>query len=447
MDPESYILLQTPTTAVTFEWTGILLKLLLFVIMLCGAFMAAAAEVAFFSITRTEADELHGKEDVASQKIWWLVKHPKHLIATILIINNFSGIGSMIAGELIVIQLADYFQLLPWQKTTLYVSSISALLILFGEIVPKVFAAEKKMEMATFLYQPVYLLTKFLTPFANLLISISQYIDRFFQPKAQNASLNDLKDAIEMIPENENIEANEKEILKGILNFSNISVKNIMIPRTQMIAISEEDSFEEIIATINEYGFSRMPVYGENSDDIKGILYIKDLVPLLQDHQSHISWKSLIRPAYFVPEYKKIDSLMEDFRNKRFHIAVVVDEFGGTSGIVTLDDIADEVFGEMRDEFDDETEKSHIAVNENTHFFKGNILLNDVIRVLELEEDEFDDIKGENDSLAGLILGLHGMIPETGETITYKHFEFNIDKASASRIELVKVVIQEKKES
>ena len=453
MDLDSYhfILLQIPAEA-SPEWVGLGINFILFFALLSGSFFAAASEVAFFSITKLEAQQLLDEGNSAGEKIKWLVDRPKHLIATILITNNFVNISAILVASYII---KNVVKLLNLSKTEYHLLGfhfeiegildllvISSFLLLFGEIIPKVYASRHKMKMAIAFHGILYRLTKILMPAANILISVSQVIDKRFQPKQENASIEDLKDAIDLMPENEHTQQNDKELLKGILNFSNISVKSVMISRTNMCAIEHESTFEEVVAIINEHGFSRMPVYISDLDHIRGILHIKDLLPLLEAEAENSDWRQYIRPPYFVPEHKKIDNLLDDFKDRRFHLAVVVDEFGGTSGMVTLEDIADEVFGEINDEFDDENEL-FTKQADGTYVFQGKTQLNDVVKGLELAEDTFDDVKGNSDSLAGLVLALHGKIPKTGEVISYQHFEFHIENAIRNKITLVKIKIKE----
>jgi len=457
VDPDSYhfILLQIPSE-VSPEWAALMINFILFLVLLSGSFFAAASEVAFFSITKLEAQQLLDEGNSAGEKIKWLVDRPKHLIATILITNNFVNISAILVASYSIKTAVGLLQLTKTEfhiwgfhfeiESILDLLVISSFLLLFGEIIPKVYASRHKMKMAIAFHGILYRLTKILMPAANLLISVSQVIDKRFQPKQENASIEDLKDAIDLMPENEHTQQNDKELLKGILNFSNISVKSVMISRTNMCAIEYESSFEEVVAIINEHGFSRMPVYINDLDHIKGILHIKDLLPLLEANEKQPNWQQYIRQPYFVPEHKKIDNLLDDFKDRRFHLAVVVDEFGGTSGMVTLEDIADEVFGEINDEFDEENEL-FTPLGEGVYIFQGKIQLNDVVKILDLEEDVFDEVKGNSDSLAGLVLALHGKIPKTGEVIYYQHFEFHIENAIRNKITLVKVKMKKKEEN
>lgn len=457
MDPDSYhfILLQIPTEA-SPEWVGLVINFVLFLLLLSGSFFAAASEVAFFSITKLEAQQLFDEGHPAGEKIKWLIDKPKHLIATILITNNFVNISAILVASYIIKKIVELLGLAgkSWHLLGFHVHIeaildllvISSFLLLFGEIIPKVYASRHKMKMAIAFHGILFRLTKILMPAASLLISVSQVIDKRFQPKQENASIEDLKDAIDLMPENEHTQQNDKKLLKGILNFSNISVKSVMISRTNMCAIELESSFAEVISLINEHGFSRMPVYISDLDHIKGILHIKDLLPLLESEEENPNWQQYIRPPYFVPEHKKIDNLLDDFKDRRFHLAVVVDEFGGTSGMVTLEDIADEVLGEINDEFDEENEL-FTRLGDGAYVFQGKIQLNDVVKVLELEENPFSGVKGNSDSLAGLVLALHGKIPKTGEVIYYQHFEFHIENAIRNKITLVKVKVKAKEDN
>lgn len=457
MDLDSYhfILLQIPTEA-SPEWVSVMINFVLFLLLLSGSFFAAASEVAFFSITKLEAQQLLDEGHAAGEKIKWLVDRPKHLIATILITNNFVNISAILVASFIIKKIVELLHLAGTEfhlfrftfgiEGILDLLVISSFLLLFGEIIPKVYASRHKMKMAIAFHGILYRLTKILMPAANLLIEVAQVIDKRFQPKQENASIEDLKDAIDLMPENEHTQQNDKEMLKGILNFSNISVKSVMISRTNMCAIEHESSFKEVIAIINEHGFSRMPVYISDLDHIKGILHIKDLLPILSSEEENPDWQQYIRTPYFVPEHKKIDNLLDDFKDRRFHLAVVVDEFGGTSGMVTLEDIADEVLGEINDEFD-EVNELYTKLGEGVYVFQGKIQLNDVVKILDLDEDTFAGVKGNSDSLAGLVLALHGKIPKTGEVIYYQDFEFHIEHAIRNKITMVKIKMKQKEDN
>ena len=269
-------------------------------------------------------------------------------------------------------------------------------------------------------------------------------IDKKIAVENESASVEDIKHAIDLTSEEESPEE-EKEILKGLVTFGNTAAKAIMTPRVEVKAIDMESTFDEVIGLVNEYNFSRIPVYEETLDSLKGVLYIKDLLPLLKKGATNKNWHELIREAYYVPESKKIDDLLDEFKDRRLHIAAVVDEFGGLSGIVTLEDIVEEIFGEINDEFDGD-ELVYSKLSDSEFVFDGMTPLNDLLKITDLATASFDEIRGDSDSLAGLILEIHGKIPEAGEVITHENFEFHVESVGDNRIKRVKFVIQEKTE-
>lgn len=420
--------------------------LIIFVLLLFSA-LISGSEVAYFSLTPSEIEAFKAeKEDRTSRVVFDLTRQPKRLLATILIFNNLVNVAIILVSTLVLNQSAELY---GWGLTTaskillsvIEVGLITFFLLFFGEITPKIYASQKRLTIVRSLALPLRILRGFFTPVSWLLINSTRFIDRRIKVESESASFEDIKRAIELTSEEESPEE-EKEILKGIVNFSSISVKAIMRARVDVRSIEISSTFQEVVSLVNDFGYSRIPVYEETLDKVKGILYVKDLLPLLKKNADKESWKSLIRPAYFIPESKKIDDLLEEFKSRRLHIAIVVDEFGGTAGLVTLEDIIEEIFGEIVDEFDTE-ELAFSKLNESTYVFDGKMALNDIIKVMELPDGIFEEAKGEADSLAGLILEIQGRIPEKGETISLENFEFHIESVSKNRIKRVKMVVLE----
>lgn len=445
-DPLS-ILLQIHAPTGDIEWLPLLVNAILFLLLLGGAFFASSSEVAFFSLSKTESDIFKEDDSPAGKKVWWMIHNHKQLIATVLITNNFVNIFAILIATYMLHTIVEHFGLSEWQETLIDLTVISTFLLLFAEIVPKVYASRHKLKIIAWFHTPMYALMRFYSPLTMLLIHTTKFIDRRFQPKQENASIDDLMEAIDLMPEPIKNKEDGREILRGVLNFRNTAVNNVMIARTKIVALPYQTTFKEIITFINEHEFSRIPIYEEDLDNIKGVLYIKDLLPLLPLQDENPEWQTLIRPAYFVPEGKKIDKLLEEFKQKRYHLAIVVDEYGGTAGMATLEDITDEIFGEIRDEFDTE-DATYQRIDETHYRFEASTLLNDVCRVLELDEDVFEKIREDENinSLGGLILLLNEKLPSVGELVvcelTQPAFEFTIEAASQSRIESVLVTIK-----
>lgn len=411
--------------------------LVLFVLIVFSG-LAAMAEVGFFSLSHSEIAEFKTSNSV----VWKLLQKPRRLMATILIFGNLANIGIIFVAAM---EIQDFFAhttlaakpWLPWLVYPLDVLLISFVILLFGEITPKIYASQRRVQLASLLAYPVGFLRVVLSPFSYLLVSTSQFWERRIKTNGASASSEDIKHAIDLTSEEESPEE-EKEILKGIVDFGNTMVKSVMRSRVDMVAIESGSTLEELLELINQQGYSRIPVFENHLDNVVGILYVKDLIPLLKADHADEQWEMLIRPAYFIPETKKIDDLFDDFKKRRLHIAIVVDEFGGTSGLVTLEDIIEEIFGDIVDEFDDE-EIVVTKVSDSTYVVDGKIPLDDLIAEMELPDDVFDEVRGTADTLAGLILELHRKIPDQGELIAYEHFEFLIEAVEQNRIKRVRI--------
>lgn len=412
-----------PFNLTDFIFIIILLFLLLFSALISGS------EVAYFSLTPGQLEELRQK---GYDKAYHLYKKPEKLLATILISNNFVNVGIVILSAYLVDSLFD-FSNNPVLGFIIQVIVVTFVILLFGEIIPKLYANRAQLKVAIFMASPLTFLGYLFLPISALLIRSTSVISKRIAKK-DSLSMDQLSKALELTKDEEINE--EKDILEGIVRFSNIYAIDIIQPRINVIAVDLEDSFEDIRKLIIEHGYSRLPVYNENLDNIVGILYIKDLLAHLKEN-GNFKWKTLIRPAYFVPETKKINDLLEEFQSKKVHLAIVVDEYGGTSGIVTMEDILEEIVGEINDETD-EKENTFIRIKNNAFIFEGHTLLNDFEKIIGTDPDSFKEIEGEADTLAGLILEIKGELPRKNEVITYKEHKFTILDVDNRRIKKIK---------
>jgi gliding motility-associated protein GldE len=327
---------------------------------------------------------------------------------------------------------------MPTLGFILQVIVITALLLLFSEIIPKVYANANSLRMAIFMTRPLKILIKMLSPLSSILVKSTSIFDKRLAKQNRNMSIEELEDVID-IAVKENTGTNEKNFLKGIVKFGDIEVCEIMKSRVDVIAIEQESTFSEAMKIIRTTGYSRIPVYAETMDSVVGILHIKDLLPYLSETDS-FDWKSLIRPAFFIPENKKIDTLLTEFQKQKRHFAIVVDEYGGTSGIITLEDVLEEIVGDINDEFDSEyDEKLHHQIDEHTWMFEGKISLNDFCKIVQIDSDFFDDLKCESESLAGLILEQTGEIPKQSAEIKTPPFTFRVESVDQRRIKKIRV--------
>ena len=425
--------------------------------------MISASEVAFFSLSRKDLDLL-GKEELrSSHRILALKETPRELLATILISNNFINIAIVILSESLLSSLIGPNLFEQWSKSiqstfnlsfisTTWLASflsffitivlITFLLVLFGEVAPKIYANLNNVRHARMMARPLLILNKLFSPFSRLLLGWSGGIEeKVYRRRLLSNNSTDKKEidkAIELtVTDHEDRE--EVDILKGIIKFGDVETKQIMKSRVDVVGIEKSLGFKEVIQIIKESGYSRLPVFEEEFDSVLGILYVKDLLGLTQE-KDEFSWQELVRNnVLYVPETKKIDDLLREFQSKRTHIAIVVDEYGGSSGIVTLEDIMEEVVGEIRDEFDTAEDVEYVKIDDKTYIFEGKTLLNDVIRIMDLESEFFDEGKGNADSLAGLILELQGQIPKKDQEIKYKSVRLIPTKVSKRRIENIKI--------
>ena len=413
----------------------IVVGFLIIVILLIGSALMSASEVAFFSIKPEDIEGFKTDKSKKSQAVLKLYNNPEKLLSTILVANNTINIAIVLLAAFLSSRMFD-FSAEPVLGFIINVVVITFLLLFFGEVMPKVYASRNHIALALFMAYPVILLEKVFKPVTSLLIFSSSFVKKRTGTRRSNISMNDLSDALELTSDASD---EDEKILKGIVNFGNINVSAIMCSRIDVTAIDIKSGFDKIVPIIISSGFSRIPVYSGSFDTVKGILYAKDVLPYT-NNPCGFKWQALLRPPYFVPETKKINDLLKEFQTRKIHMAIVIDEYGGTSGIVTLEDILEEIVGEITDESDD-NQLLFKKLDEKTYIFEAKILLNDFCKVLEIEDDIFAEVRGESETLAGLILEIKGEIPQKDQVIKYGDFVFRIESADRRRIKEIRVEI------
>lgn len=424
------VVLQQPTTGV------IIATILAAVLLLMSAF-ASGSEIAFFSLSPSDVAELEDGKFDADKKIQNLRDDSERTLATILIANNFVNVtiimllNYVIAG---VISFGERALLLQFLFTTVI---LTFLLLLYGEIMPKVYARQDPLKFCRRCVGGIMFARKLFWPIENILLKSGMMAEKIIQKENHVLSVDDLEQALELTDKNDI--KDEQNMLKGIIRFGDETAKEVMTSRQNIVDLDIRSNYADVLKCIEDNNYSRIPVYQDNTDNIRGILYIKDLLPHLTK-SSNFRWQSLIRPPYFVPETKKIDDLLREFQENKVHIAIVVDEFGGTSGIVTLEDILEEIVGEINDEYDEE-EKFYSKLNYNTFIFEGKTLLTDLCRILNVDDEEFEEVEGDADTLAGLLLEIKGDFPSIHEKIDYKNYTFEVMNVEERRISKIKVTV------
>lgn len=430
-------MLNIPAAAGT---AGVIIGIVAIFVLLIGSALMSGAEVAFFSLGPNQLHELRSKEDKAGKAVLNLLEMPKRLLATILISNNFINIGIVIISTFIVESLINFDEVKYWVAFLIQVVVVTALILLLGEIMPKVYATRQNLRFARFIAPAMKVLITLFYPLSIFLVKSTNLIDKRISRRSYNVSIDEISDAIELTTR-EGTPEDEKKILQGIAKFGDIEVKEIMKSRVDVTAVDISIGFKELMNIIIDAGYSRIPVYEDTFDHVEGILYIKDLLPYLGEPDD-FDWKKLLRDALFIPENKRINDLMQEFQQKKIHMAVVVDEYGGTSGIVTLEDVIEEIIGEISDELDEPlSEFEFTKLDDLNYIFEGKTSLNDLIKILDLEDDVFDKVRGDADSLAGLILELMQKMPERNESVSYEQFTFTIKAVDKRRIKRVMVTL------
>lgn len=416
-----------------------LISLIILAFLLLISALISGSEIAYFSLTSSQFDDPKLQQHSSDDIVKTLLERPKRLLATILIANNFVNVSIVILSTHLT-SLIFNLQNFPLLAFVIQVVVITLLILFFGEIMPKIYASQQSLTFARFMARPLQLLIKIVYPLSTVLVKSTSFIDKKMIRKGPKISRSELSEAIDITTDDE-IQEEERKILQGIVRFGDIDVTEIMRSRTDVMAVDLEMHFNDLYKLILESGFSRIPVYQESIDKIDGMLYIKDLLPHL-DEPDDFYWQVLIRPAFFVPENKKINDLLKEFQTKKIHFAIVVDEYGGTSGIVTLEDVLEEIVGEISDEFDSrEDDIQFKKIEDNKYLFEAKTMLNDFCKILDIDDNIFDDVKGDSDSLGGLILELLGEIPEKAEIISFNNFVFMIESVDNRRIKEVMVTI------
>lgn len=399
---------------------------------------ASGSEIAFFSLSPADLNDLEETKTEADAQIRQLREESERTLATILITNNLVNVTIIMLFGYFFDHAVD-FGGAWWLEFLCITVLLTFLLLLFGEIMPKVYAGRYPLRFCRAAVGGILFCRKLFYPFASIVMGSGRWADKVVQKENHLLSVDDLEQALELT-DKEDIK-DEQRILEGIVRFGDETAKEIMTSRQDVVDLDFKASYQEVMQCIVENNYSRIPVYQDNSDNIRGILYIKDLLPHLSKGPA-FRWQSLMRPPYFVPETKKIDDLLREFQEHKVHIAIVVDEFGGTSGIVTLEDILEEIVGEINDEYDDD-EKNYVRINANTFVFEGKTLLSDFYKILKLDDETFEDIEGDADSLAGLLLEIKGEFPQLHEKIEYLNFTFEVMEMDERRISKIKVVVHQ----
>ena len=431
-DPESLLLFFSTLHILNYANGLVLIFLLIFSALISGS------ETAFFSLSQTALDNLSNKSK-EENKVVQLLSKPKKLLATILITNNFINILIVLLFASLGEELFFNFKLAVFGiqvRFLIEVVLVTFLILLFGEVLPKVYASRNSLKFAGFMAKPISILNTLLTPLSQPLINLTNGLENRLGSKKNNFSVEKLSEALELTS-NDATTKDEQKILEGIVNFGNTETVQIMKPRIDIFALSDTASYEEVLEKILKKGYSRNPVYKENIDTIIGVLYAKDLLAHLD--KTTFKWQNLLREPFFVPENKKLDDLLNEFREKKNHLAIVVDEYGGTSGIVTLEDVIEEIVGDINDEFDDD-DFSYSKIDDNNYIFEGKTTIKDFCRVLDNEdEDIFEEEKGESETLAGFLLEISGKFPKRGEKINFNKYTFTIESLDRKRIKQVKI--------
>lgn len=419
-------------TAPSFEALVALVVAVL--LLVCSAF-ASGSEIAFFSLTREQIDILAESKAVKDQRLLELLGNPERLLATILIINDFVNVGIVMLLNFFFMDMLHFNA--EWLEFLLLTVVLTFLLLLFGEVMPKLYSKNNTLAFARFSSNIFYYLSKILRPFSSLLVRSTTFTQRLVSKKNHMLSVDELEQALELTDNNEIGE--QKKMLEGIIRFGDETVRDIMTSRLDMVVLDIHAPYSEVLKCAEENAYSRIPVYGKTQDDIRGILYIKDLIPHL-NKGSNFRWQTLLRQPFFVPETRKIDDLLCDFQTVKVHMAIVVDEFGGVSGLITLEDIIEEIVGEINDEFD-EPEISYEQIDDNVYLFDGRTMLADFYKIVSLDGDDFEEIAGGADSLAGLLLEVKGEFPVLHEKIICNGIIFEVVEKNKHRIVRIKATL------
>ena len=445
MNPLQFALL----LSIEFGQNSILIPSICIAFLLIASALVSGSEVAFFSLTPVDIEALQNRKDsgnsASAARVLELLQHPdsdrapRHLLATILVLNNLVNIVIILISTLIVEQVLPSEDIESWVYWTVHVGVVTFVILLFGEVVPKVYATNNRLQFAQMMAAPLLVARRIISPIWKPLVRLGTWIGKRVEVPATDLSVEDLEQALHLTANNERSDE-EQRILEGIVALGSKDAKQVMTARTDMESISSDESWEQLKAQIIESGFSRIPVHNGSQDEIKGVLHTKDLLPFLQDEK--VTWQSLIRAVYFVPENKKIDDIMREFQERKTHIAIVVDEYGGTSGIITLEDIMEEIVGEISDEFDAE-EIAYSRLDERTFIIEAKTALIDVYRILGLADEAWEGAKGESDTLGGFVTEQSGRIMRSGESLIFEGVELKIDAATTRKLLRIKLTLPE----
>ncbi|MFT6845122.1 MAG: putative hemolysin [Flavobacteriales bacterium] len=440
--PEPILLFNTLFTFLPLTLES-LVSIVVTIILLVLSALISGSEVAYFSLDPIHINEIEQSTEKNDIRIIDLLSKPKRLLATILISNNFINVAIVLFSTFLMGNLIDMSGASALTQFLVQVIAVTFIILLIGEVIPKVYASSYALSLARFMAFPLTILSKILAPLSKVLAASSVFIDKKIKRKGNDFSANELDQALELTYNDTETSTEEKKILKGIVKFGNTDVTQIMTARVDVTALSFDTTYEELLLIIKSSGYSRIPVFKETFDHVAGILYIKDLLPYLNTTKEN--WQELIRAPFFVPENKKIDDLLKEFQEKKIHLAIVVDEYGGASGIVSLEDVIEEIVGDISDEFDDE-DILFSKLDDNNFVFEGKIPLMDMYRILEIEGEEFEKEKGEAETLAGFLLEQSGKILKKNERLTFGNHMFTVEAADNRRIKRVKLTIQPKDE-
>ena len=418
--------------------SGAIIAVVIACVLLLVSGFASGSEIAFFSLSPADLSELDEEKTPEDVKIKKLREDSERTLATILITNNLVNVTIIMLFGYFFEHTVNFGQAL-WLEFLVITVLLTFLLLLFGEIMPKIYTTKNPLYFCRRVVDGIVFCRKLFYPIASILICSSRFTEWVVRKENHVLSVDDLEQALELT-DKEDIKE-EQRMLEGIVRFGDETAKEIMTSRQDVVDLDFRSSFQEVLQCIVDNNYSRIPVYQDNSDNIRGILYIKDLLPYLRKGAA-FRWQSLIRPPYFVPETKKIDDLLREFQENKVHIAIVVDEFGGTSGIVTLEDILEEIVGEINDEYD-EDEKNYTRINSNTYVFEGKTLLSDFYKILKVDDETFEEVEGDADTIAGLLLEIKGDFLKQHEKIDYQNFTFEILEIEGRRISKVKVVMHD----
>ena len=430
------VLLNTVSVEINDLTIGLIIGTIIVFILIFLSALISGSEVSFFSLSSKNLEDLSEIDEKKEEQIRSLLSKPNKLLATILITNNFINVAIIILSSYLTSNIFDFSSSKTFQFIV-QVIVITFILVLLGEITPKVYAKQNAVLFSKRMVSLIRFFETIFSPFSSILIKTSSLLDKRLKQKSLDISMEEISQAIELASDGDQLEE-EKKILKSIVEFGNIDVREIMKPRIDVVSLEKNVSFDQVLNLIVSSSYSRIPVYEDSFDNIHGILYIKDLIPHISS--KNVDWNSICHEALFVPETKKINDLLKEFQEKKIHLAIVVDEYGGTSGIVTLEDVLEEIVGEINDEFDDDGNQ-YSKLDSDNFVFEAKISINDFLKVVEGETDYFDEIKGDSDTIAGLIIERTGIIPKISEKVEFPPYTFCIESADERKINRVKVHI------